>query len=215
MKTPTILFAAFLFSFLTSCQSVAWMISGLHGFKKPKVETKRSVQRFANKLGQDTTDLYCLDTVLFNELTELPFKPGWGSGFRNIQIRTYDKEGLPVMQWASCEGLLDELGTFDTVPPRNFYGLNTSLNLQQDIGRYYTLDGAPANVVVPEGYDYYILVYFAKYFSRYSKDSFNEVEQWIRSHPELKVKVYKINVDFMDFWDYDVTINIDREKPEQ
>lgn len=176
------------------------------GVRKPKIENRESVYKFLNKIGQDTLDVLALDTMLYDQFRSEPFKPDWDTGLRPIQIRVYDSSGLPVMQWASCEGYLDDLKSFDTVPPRNYNGLNTSLKLQDDIGRYYTLEGKPAHVLAPQGYDYYILLFFANWFPKQSKESFKIIDSYMLNHPELKFKVYKINMDILDFWGYDDVI---------
>ena len=108
------------------------------------------------------------------------------------------------MHWASCEGYLKALKTFDTVPPRNQVNLDSTLNLQQDLDRYFTLDGRHADIHAESGYDYYIILYFAKYFPRMSKASFGEVDSYCKNHPELKIKVYYINVDVLDWWDAEI-----------
>ena len=191
---------------LSSCQQLTWTLARFMGVRKPKVESKETVFKFLDKIGQDTTDVYALDTNLYNLFRNEPFKPDWDTGLRPIQIRVYDHAGEPVMQWASCEGYLDDLKTFDSLPPRNYNGLNTSLKLQEDINRYYTLEGSPANLFAPEGYDYYVLIYFANWFPRQSKESFSIIDQYVIDHPGLKFKIYKINMDVLDFWGYDDVI---------
>lgn len=191
---------------LTSCEQVTWSLARLMGIRKPKIESKESVLRFLERIGQDTMNVFALDTNLYNLFRNQPFKPEWDTGLRPIQVRVYDQEQKPVMQWASCEGYLDDLGTFDSMPPRNFDGLNTSIDLQADISRYYTLDGNPANLKVPEGYDYHILVYFALWFPKLSKESFHIIEEYIREHPNQRFNIYKINMDILDFWGYDEVI---------
>jgi hypothetical protein len=174
------------------------------GFRQMKLENKASIHKFLKKIGQDTTDTYALDTNLLRSLANNPYKPGWPNGFRPVQIRTYNSQGLPVMQWASCEGFLKDLKTFDSVPPKNRNGLDTIFNLREDLNRYSTLEGKPATPRIPAGYDYYVLVYFAKYFPKLTKESFSQLKHYKARHPELKFKVYKINVDYQENWGVDI-----------
>jgi hypothetical protein len=178
------------------------------GLRKPRVETKENIESFLTKRNQSLEDVYAIDTTLEEKLRSTPFKPGWPAGFRPIQIRVYDKAGLPIMHWASCEGFLKILKTFDTVPPRNQVNLDSTLNLQMDLERYFTLDGKPAQIKTEEGYDFYFVVYFAKYFYKMSKASFEAVERYQKSHPELKIKVYKIDVDVLDWWNAELKTDI-------
>ena len=197
----------------TSCKSLVISMAGL---RMPKVEDKGSIYKMLSKLHQDTNDLFTIDSMLFEKFRKEKFKPGWANGFRPVQIRVYDHLGLPVMQWALCEGFLKDLKTFDSVPPRNLNGLNRSLTLQEDLSQYFSLSGKPADIIAPEGFDYYILVYFANYFPKWSKESFRQVDKYIGKHPELKIKVYRINVDVQKFWNVEVnaenSINIGGKK---
>ena len=190
--------------FTTSCSSTIMRIAGL---RKPKIESKASIFKFLIKLKEDTNDVYTLDSVLLQKLRKEQFKPGMARSFRPVQIRVYGKSGEPVMQWASCEGYLSDLKIFDSVPPKIINGLNTSLNLEDDLKRYFTLDGKPAHIIVPASVDYYFLIYFAKYFPKLSKESFSRINRYIANHPELKCKVFKINVDFQEFWNVDLQID--------
>ena len=174
------------------------------GLRIPKVEDKASIFKMLKTLHQDTNDVYTIDSLVFEKFRKERFKPNWANGFRPVQIRVYDHEGIPVMQWALCEGFLKDLRTFDSVPPKNINGLNTSLKLQDDLSQYFTLTGKPAKIIAQKGFDYYIIVYFAKYFPKWSKESFRQVKNYLNKHKELKIKIYKINVDVQKFWNVDI-----------
>jgi hypothetical protein len=179
----------------------------LAGVREPKIEAKESIFKFLKKLNEDTINVYAIDSILFHKMQQEEFKPGMAKSFRPVQIRVYGKNGEPVIQWASCEGFLSDLKIFDSVPPKIINGVNMSLNLENDLGQYFTLDGTPAHIVVPRDFDYYFLIYFAKYFPKLSKESFSEVNQYIRKYPELKCKVYKINVDVLGFWNVELEVD--------
>ncbi len=195
-----ILLAAILLA-ATSCNSIVVRMAGL---RVPKVEDKESIFKMLKSLHQDTNDVFTIDSLLFEKFRKERFKPGWADGFRPVQIRVYDRNGFPVMQWALCEGFLKDLRTFDSVPPKNINGLNTSLMLQDDLYQYFTLSGKPAKIVAQEGFNYYIIVYFARYFPKWSKESFRQVTNYLNKHKELRIKVYKIDVDVQKFWNVDI-----------
>jgi hypothetical protein len=174
------------------------------GLRMPKVEDKASIFKMLKRLHQDTNDVYTIDSLLFEKFRKERFKPNWANGFRPVQIRVYSHNGYPVMQWALCEGFLKDLKTFDSVPPRNNHGLNTSLKLQDDLSQYFMLSGKPANIIAQEGFDYYIIIYFAKYFPKWSKESFRQVMNYLNKHKELRIKVYKIDVDVQEFWNVEI-----------
>jgi hypothetical protein len=206
MKTLSTSLIVGLFAILTSCQPILFRMAGI---RAPKAESKVTIHEFLKKINVDTADVYTLDTSLFKEFRKLSFKPGWKPGFRPIQIRCYDSSGAPVMQWASCEGFLKDLKVFDSIPPKNYNGLDTSLTLSDDLEQYFTLNGIPAQIRPEKGYDYYFLVFFAKYFPRMTRESFSQLSHYILKYPELRMKVYKINVDVQEFWGEEVGINLE------
>ncbi|MBK7172036.1 MAG: hypothetical protein IPH84_02110 [Bacteroidales bacterium] len=176
--------------------------------RKPKIESAKSINEYLVKIDQSIENTYAIDSMLFEYLRSTPFKPGWPPSFRPSQLRVYDNLGSPIVHWASCEGYLSDLGTFDTIPPRNQVNLDSTLNLRMDLDRYFTLNGQQAIIEIEEGYDYYIVVYFAKYFHKLNNTTFAAIETFITSHPELKIKVYKINIDVMDWWGVELETDV-------
>ncbi|NVO18512.1 MAG: hypothetical protein HXX13_02365 [Bacteroidetes bacterium] len=204
MKNSNLLLLVFILLVASSCQNIVYLVAG---FKTPRIESKETVMRFLQRNHQDTSDTYCLDSSIFLGLMHQSFKPGWKPGFRPIQIRVYDSNGLPIMHWASCEGYLKSLKTFDTVPPRNQINLDSTLSLQDDLKRYYTLDGQKAHINCGKGVDYYIIAYFSKSTYRMSKYSLKTIEKYVKKHPDLRIKLYKINVDVMQWWNTELIVD--------
>jgi hypothetical protein len=204
MKRSFILLMFICFIVSTSCNG---LITRIFGLREPKIESKKSIFKFLEKLKEDTNNVYTLDSTLFQKLQQQDFKPGMAKSFRPVQIRLYGKSGEPIMQWASCEGFLADLKIFDSVAPKVINGLDTTLNLAGDLSRYFTLEGKPAKIIIPENIDYYILIYFAKYFPKLSKESFSQVNLYRTNHPEIKCMVYKINVDVQEFWNVELHVD--------
>ena len=194
---------------LLSCKST---IVRLAGFRVPKIETQKSIEKFLTRSGQSTVNAYCMDTTLFQNLKTIPFKPGWPANFRFVQIRVYNSIGKPIMHWASCEGFLNDLHTFDTVPPRNQVNLDSTLNLQADLDRYFTLDGHPAHITPEPDYDYYFIVYYGLFFPKMSRHNFKAIDAYKREHPELKIKTYFIDVDAHDWWNTEIISDVTIKK---
>jgi len=194
----------------SSCTS---MILNLAGFKKPSIETKESIESFLHQnCNLRIDDTYAIDTILYGNLLNSSFKPGWNKGFRPVQIRIYDNSGKPIVHWSTCEGFLKDIGTFETVPPKNLNNLDSTLNLNDDLSRYFTLEGLPADIAIPQEYDYYIVIYFARFAYKLSKETLAAVYEYVNKHPELKIKVYKINVDVLDWWNSTISADLDIKK---
>jgi len=200
MKTKILVGMILTIMLSSSCKQIAFKVAGI---SNPKTESKASIMKFLKKCKVDTNNVYCLDSTLFFKMRKMSFKPGWKEGFRPIQIRVYDKDGAPVMQWASCEGFLKQLKLFEEVPPKNVNELSKDLDLQSDLIQYYTLNGNPAQLIAHYGYDYYIIIYFGVWISKPSKESFRVINEYIKDHPDLKIMVYKIDVDCQKFWNVD------------
>jgi hypothetical protein len=196
-----------LFSLLI-CTGCTNLILTMTGFRMPKVESKKSIEKFLTRKKVDIDNTYAFDSTEYERINKLPFKPGWKAGFRPIQIRIYNHVGEPIMHWASCEGYLKDLGTFDTLPPRNQVNLDSTYKLLQDLNRYYTLDGSPAQINIDPEYDYYVIIYFAIYSPKMSKEIFSTVDHYIKQHSEYRFKVYKITVDYMDWWNVEINPKI-------
>lgn len=205
MKAILFIFLLFVLIANISCQS---MLFRLGGMRKPKIESAESLRKYIKQLNQSTEDIYAVDSALFENLGTIPFKPGWPADFRPAQFRIYDKNYLPIVHWASCEGFLSDLKTFDTVPPRNQVNLDSTLNLQADLARYFSIDGKQVNVDIEPGYDYYIVVYVAHYLYRFNKQTFKAIDDYKIANPNLKIKVYKICIDVMDWWDVELETGI-------
>jgi hypothetical protein len=186
---------------MCSCQKILIRIAGL---RAPQIESNKSVRKFVSQIHGDTMDIYCLDSTLFEQLRNIPFKPGWTAGLRPMQFRVYDKYGKPIVHYASCEGRLKDLKPFDTVPPRNQVNLDSTLNLQEDLDRYFTLDGQKASIKYNPGYDFYFVVYVSRYTPRMSKSMCKAINKYRRTHPELKIKIYMVDTDVMDWWNTEI-----------
>jgi hypothetical protein len=204
MKTIRLIIAIAIGLTTTSCKQ---LILKMAGFEKPKVENRKSVMEFLRKCHTDTNNVYCMDTNFINRLSHSSFKPGWKPGFRPIQIKVFDKERTPIMKWTTCEGPLNQLHLFDSVPLKTMSELSSDLDLQSDLDQYFTLEGKPADIRVEQGYDYYFIVYYATWMKSLSKSTFTHVNKFISSHPELKILVYKIDVDCQEFWGVDCKTN--------
>lgn len=204
-RTPEIIIYAILLTTFSACQSTIMRIGGL---KPPKIENSQSINAFLKKVGRDTVNVLSLDTTLFLDLQSKSFKPGWKPAFRPVQIRVYNSSYAPIMHWASCEGHLKKLGTFNQVPPKNLVNLDSTLNLPEDIDRYYNLQGNPANVIPVPGYDYYIVVYFSQFPYRMSKQIIRQIDEYTENNPDYKFKVYLVNTDVMDWWNTELVSEI-------
>lgn len=162
----------------------------------------------------DTSNVYYMDKKTFISLKDQVYKPGIDSGFRFIQIRCYDNSGKPIMQWASCEGYLKDLGTFRTTPPKNHNGLDTTLSLYEDLMQYCDYHGTKGVAKVKTGYDYSLVVFFATWTRGLLKKNrvFDEVNDFIKDNPDKKIIVYKINYDNVPFWNTKVKTNLSVSK---
>lgn len=179
------------------------------GMRKPKIENEKSVKNYLLKIKVDTSDVFTFDTNVWNEYNSKPFKPGWPPSYRPCQIRVYDRSGIPIAQWASCEGNIDTAPLFTSVPPKNLGLVDTTMTLKEELNRYCNFKGEKVAILPPDGVDYYLIIHFARYFPKLNKMTFENIAKYQLAHPGLKLKIYKINNDFQEFWNYEPEVTIE------
>jgi hypothetical protein len=67
-----------------------------------------------------------------------------------------------------------------------------------------TLNGEPVNLKEFEGYDYYLIMYWAKWLGKVNSIKMIDWEANLKNKTkELNIKIIKVTTDYMDFWPLD------------
>jgi hypothetical protein len=135
--------------FLSACTKI-FMYS--YGIRNPKVENKKSIIRYLNTNGLDTTSVYAFkDTSALYSFMK--------SGIGEPEIRFYDRNGYLMLYRDNkkCNGQNDSLISF--LDPKNIVKIDSSSNIIKYIDQLRTLDGQVINTNLFNNKDYYLVVY--------------------------------------------------------
>ncbi len=188
MKTTTVIILTFVaILFLPSCKPLLIKLSGL---KQPKPESISTISAYLKKNNIDRYDsLYvCRDSAkLFELMTRIKDFP---------TTLLFDNQGLSVQQSDSgyCPGTVEEfMKTLVRSSPIN-YDYRVS---EQEIFQWVT----PVNGFseTTEEYDFTLFVFWARYCGSLNHGVFRVMEA-IQKNPTINVKIFLINIDFIDSW---------------
>lgn len=177
-----------LIALLGSCQII---VKTIYGIKKPRIETKASIQRKAHHFGLDTSNL--VSVIADKYLSVIA-----GKGIPDAAI--YDAQGKYIeyrQTDTSCNA-----GLFDFIPNLRKevnYVQPDSLSLPEMLTRFRDLDG---NQLKPlETADFYILIYWNVWTGKLNKNHVKVWEQLARKNSNCHIHVLKVNVDVQSYWD--------------
>jgi len=202
LKSLIVLTAAFVS--LTGCSKVVKNATGKYdpkteltmyafGIRNPKIENKQSITEYAINNGMETGNLYA-----FRDSAALAGFYARKIGIPEIDI--YNKDGI-LMQCKNekkCNAQDD--GLIGSLDPKNNVSLDSSHNLYAFLPQIRTLDNQEVQKSDFAGYDFYIIMYWAKWGGMMNK---THVPQWgktIKDKTGLRIKVISLTADYMDYW---------------
>ncbi|MFH1159449.1 MAG: hypothetical protein V1733_00680 [bacterium] len=189
MKTiSTIILTCLVGFFLTSCKSILVPLSGL---KQPKLESIKSVSDYLEKkkIEQYDTLYICPDSAaLYTLMFKIKDFP------RTI---LFDRNDVSVLQSDSgyCPGKAELF-------MRNL-SLSTSLRSDDRFSMkeiFQWVHPVVWNSETTQDPDFTLFVFWAKYCGSLNNSVFR-VMKGIQENPNIKTRIYLVNIDFMDSWD--------------
>lgn len=184
MKTTTRFALYFvLLTIFSGCASIL-------GIKNPEEKTKTEAISYLLKHGIDTANTVFIKPEAYELLKGQAFKPDWEAGFRPIQCKLFDAEGMLVFQYSSCEGSLKNTAIETQFPPRNISPIDSSYRLQNELELIQTplpkLENAQAVAVI----------YWATYTGIPGRNLIKKVTENFRKHQPDMV-ILKLNTDLI------------------
>lgn len=166
------------------------------GVRNPKVENKKQIERYLFSNNLNVENSYALkDTSVLNK---------FNSGNIGIpEIRFYDKNGF-LMNYRDdkkCNGQNDSLITF--LDEKNVVKIDSSDNIIDYLKELKTLDGKEPNIDDFKNYDYYLIIYWAKWTGQVNSKKMIEWEKSLKQKNNFKIKTIKVTTDYMNFWELD------------
>lgn len=204
MRLKKNIFILLLLSLLSSSCGKLFMLVVI-GYREPKPETQKSIEKYGKKSGYDIQkQFYYIDSTQVEKT--------WKGAFPKAYI--YDSSGQ-LMRHLDCfsQGLNDLFAFYkipaDKVKPVSdtlliIMGKDTIRNvapeflqLKQQIHSFDSIQF----VQLPKA-KYYVVYFWSKSFGRINRKFGVPMEKFIQNHPELSSVFVKINCDFQRPWGY-------------
>lgn len=190
MKIKISLIAFVILLLVSSCTRI---LLYNYGVRNPKIENSKSIDEFlvSNKL--DTNNNFALkDTTALSIFIK--------SNIGTPEIRFYDKNGY-LMHYKDdkkCNGQNDSLISF--LNSGNVVKIDSSEYLFDYLDQIRTLEGQLVDEHMFKGYDYYLIIYWAKWLGKINSVKLNDWQQSLNKKNGLKIKTIKVTTDYMNFW---------------
>ncbi len=181
---------------LSGCVQLAFVAFG--GVRPPRREPVAVQEKYLQKHGLSSTDLYFLTDSAVNRFRKEPYKPNFGPGFKVNQCRLFGKDGYLLAHYASCDGYVKWY--FTDFPPVT-YAHDTTHTLARDLIWYETEAGEPlplnADSLLAQ-HDYVMVFYWAKYLGVMSRSMMKKIEAWAAQYSDKDIRIIKVNIGELD-----------------
>lgn len=175
--------------FASSCTSV---IKIIYGIKDPKPENENSITEYIVKNNLNPDNVFVLDEKSHRKFSQ-------NIGLPDFYV--FNSEGISVIIESdkNCPAIAPEI--IKMLNPNDNYNLDSDLNLKDIIINLRYLNGETAELSVTENYDFYIVIYWAKFIGKLNKKNVAVWENAAKNNNKAQIKTLKINMDIQEFWD--------------
>lgn len=167
-----------------------------YGIRNPKIENEKSITKYLalNKLDTSNNFAFC-DTAALNKF--------YGNNIGTPEIRFYDKSGFLMLYRndKKCNAQNDSLIEF--LSPENVVRIDSSENIFSYLNQVKTLSGNPVALDDFKNYDYYLIIYWAKWTGKVNSMKIPDWENNLAQKRNFKIKAIKLTTDYMNFWALD------------
>ncbi|MCX6251970.1 MAG: hypothetical protein NTX61_14615 [Bacteroidetes bacterium] len=171
-----------------SCKSLLLKTKGI---TKPRMETTQTIQRYINSkltgkgrqlyIAKDSIEIFTLYSMI--------------DGFPSVDFFTTGGELIDYNDHVSCAGKADEFAA--QMIRGTDYKINPKYKLHEIASKLHSIDGT--EIVSAEGADYFMFVYWAKYFGSLNNNVF-DILKTLQNNKRVNVKVILVNLDFQSSW---------------
>jgi hypothetical protein len=163
------------------------------GVRNPKIENQKSLNQYLKRNKITTENSFCLkDTISFNKF--------YTEGIGIPEIRFYDSNGYLMLyrDEKKCNAQNDSLISF--LNPSNVSKIDSSNNIKDYLKNIKMLNGKDIEQKHFENFDYYLIIYWAKWAGKVNKKKMVDWENSIKQKSGLKIMAIKVTTDYMNFW---------------
>jgi len=174
---------------LLSCSPI---VRFMYGIKKPKIENEKSISNYAMKIDMSKGNIYSLSFEDYIKTLDLINK-------KVPEVWIFNREGnfVPYGEAWACNA-----SAFDFIK-----NLSDSVNYQSQNNpsfnslpfRLKDLNGNNVEIVLSDA-NYHVFIYWAKFAGKLNKDHVKVWENQALDNSKTKIKVYKVNMDFQEYW---------------
>ncbi len=164
----------------------------IYGIRSPKVENHQSLTDYLRRKGLRTDNIYTVDADSYARMLELI-----DAGIPDVMV--FDREGrfLPYGEDSACNaGAFEFLRTLDRTRQ---YTSKEAPRLHEIATLLRDMHGRPVNL--PEGSDFYVVIFWARWAGRLNKDHVKVWEESALRNPAADVAVLKVNMDMQQYWE--------------
>jgi hypothetical protein len=162
--------------------------------RNPKIENENSISNYLESQHLNTLNNYALaDTAALNRFYE--------NNIGTPEIRFYDKNGYLMLyrDEKKCNGQNDSLISF--LNPLNVIKVDSTQNIHDYLKNLRTLRGEDVDLKEFIGYDYYLIMYWAKWLGKVNSIKMSDWEANLKNKiRNINVKTIKVTTDYMNFW---------------
>ena len=182
------------FVLLSGCKT--FLLKKLYGVKKPRVESEKSILKYASKKGLRQDNIY---TFNHND---------WKWAVENIpyaksipDIIVFDKNGkmLKYREESQCNAKVFPF--IASLTKETSFEYDSLLTFKELTSKLKDLKGNKAFISIDDSTDYYVFIFWAVWTGRLNKDHVKEWEKEAYNNDHCLIKVFKVNMDMQDWWD--------------
>jgi len=178
---------------ITSCTPILKLYMGV---KKPKIENEKSLIKYLDKKGLRTDNVYA--TTLFN----YPYMNNIINGAPDILIFTSEGKLIKYKSDTSCNA--SAFNFLENVSPDMNFEFIDSITFDDCFTKLTDLKGNPVVIEKSNNTDFYLIIFWAKFIGRLNKDHVKIWEELAINNSNAKIKVFKVNKDMQDWWDFQI-----------
>jgi len=191
---PLVIVLFILLAFLPSCKT--FILKSLYGIKKPKVESERSILKYASKKGLLQDNIFTLT------------QDDWTWAVQNISfaksipdIMVFDKNGnlLKYREESQCNA--KAFSFLSSLTKENKFEYDSLLTMKDLTTKLKDLKGNNTSFTINDSTDYYVFIFWAVWIGRLNKDNVKEWETDALNNKNCSIKVIKVNMDKQEWWD--------------
>lgn len=190
---PLFIVSLILLAFLPSCKT--FILKSLYGIKKPKVESERSILKYASKKGLLQDNIFTLT------------QDDWTWAVQNISfaksipdIMVFDKNGnlLKYREESQCNA--KAFSFLSSLTKESKFEYDSLVTMKDLTIKLKDLKGNNTSFTINDSTDYYVFIFWAVWIGRLNKDHVKEWETDAHNNNNCSIKVVKVNMDRQEWW---------------